>query len=52
MGGVLFNAHFSDTHNKKGLPSRITLSLNRSLTVCYSRIGKPYTTIAANVFHF
>ena len=37
---------------KKGLTLRIALSLNGSLAMCYSRMGKPQTTIAANVFHF
>ena len=26
--------------------------LNRSLAVCYSHMGKPHTTIAANTFHY
>jgi hypothetical protein len=38
--------------NKKGLPVWIALSLNGSLAMCYSRMGRPQTTIAANVFHF
>jgi hypothetical protein len=44
--------NYQMSHNKKGLPLRIALSLNGSLAMCYSRMGRPQTTIAANVFHF
>ena len=45
-------SRFLKCRYKKGPPLRIALSLNGSLAMCYSRMGKPQTTIAANVFHF
>ena len=42
------------THFPAGIKKPVTRtgSSNGSLTVCYSHMGKPHTTIAANTFHF
>ena len=38
--------------NAKSHLNEVALYLIGSLAVCYSRMGKPQTTIAANAFHF
>ncbi len=38
--------------HKKAAPLRERLSLNKSLAMSYSHMGRPHTTIGAERFHF
>ena len=40
------------TDIKKGHLEQVAFLSMGSLAVCYSRMGRPQTTIAANAFHF